>query len=86
MIQVLIVTLALQITFRIQKTQKIHTQVSRQNSPAFTHKENTYIETLLANHTYSIMTLTIKILSHSETNIRHYYNKNYKTHIGIYMT
>ena len=23
---------------------------------------------------------------HSETNILHYYNKNYKTHTGIYMT
>ena len=31
-----------------------------------------------AMHTYSTMTLTIKILSHSETNILHYYNKNYK--------
>ena len=27
-----------------------------------------------------------KILLHSETNILHSYNKNYKTHTGIYMT
>ena len=79
-------TLALQIMFRIQKTQKIHTQVACQNTPAFTHKENTYIETLLAIHTYCTMTLTIKILSHSKTNIRYYYNKNCKICIGIYTT
>ena len=24
--------------------------------------------------------------SHSQTNTLHYYNKNYKTHIGVYMT
>ena len=60
------------------------TQVSHQNIPPFTHKENTHTETLLAMHTYSIMILTIKIPSHSETNIQHHYNKNYKIHIGIY--
>ena len=53
---------------------------------AFTHKENTHTETLSVIHTYSTMTLTIKILLHSETNIWHYYNKNYKICIGIYMT
>ena len=53
----------------------------------FTHKEkNTYTETLLAMHTYSTMTLKIKTHLYSETNILHYYNKNYKTHIRIYMT
>ena len=57
-----------------------------QNIPPFTHKENTYTETLLAMHTYSTMTLTIKIPLHSEINILHYYNKNYKIHTGIYMT
>ena len=31
------------------------------------------------------MTLTIKIHLHSEINKPHYYNKNYKIHIGIYM-
>ena len=50
-----------------------------------THKEKMHTETLLVMHTYSTMTLTIKIPSHSETNIQHYYNKNYKIHIGIYM-
>ena len=52
----------------------------------FTHKENMHTETLLAMHTYSTMTLTIKIPLHSETNIPHYYNKNYKIHIGTYTT
>ena len=51
-----------------------------QNTPASIHKENMHTETLLVIHTYNTMTLTIKILSHSETNIHHYYNKNYKTH------
>ena len=80
------VTLALQTTFRIQKMQMIHIHVSHQNILPFTHKENMYTETLLVMHTYSTMTLTIKILSHSETNIQHYYNKNYKIHTGIYTT
>ena len=56
------------------------------NIPPFTHKENMYTETLLAMNIYSTMILTIKIPSYSETNILHYYNKNYKTHTGIYMT
>ena len=37
-------------------------------------------------HTYNTMTLTIEILSHLKTNTWHYYNKNYKTHIGICTT
>ena len=41
---------------------------------------------LLVMQTYSTMILTTKILLHSKTNILHYYNKNYKTHTGIYMT
>ena len=57
-----------------------------QNNPTFMHKVNTHTETLLVNQIYSIMTLTIKTHKHSQTNIPHYYNKNYKTHIGVYMT
>ena len=57
-----------------------------QNNPATTHIENMHTETLLANQTYNIMILTIKTLSHLQTNIQHCYNKNYKIHIGIYMT
>ena len=83
---ILIVTLALQTTLQIQKMQMIHIHALCQNIPSFTHKENTNIETLLAMHTYSTMTLTIKIVLHSETNIPHYYNKNYKIHIGTNMT
>ena len=64
----------------------MHIQVSHQNILPFTHKENTHTETLLVMHIYSTMTLTIKIPLHSETNIQHYYNKNYKMHIGIYKT
>ena len=54
--------------------------------PRFTHKENMYTETLLVMHTYSTMILITRTHLHSDTNILHYYNKNYKTHTGIYMT
>ena len=66
--------------------QMIQTPITCQNTPAFTHNENTHTETLLVNQTYNIMTLTIKTLSHLQTNTQHCYNKNYKIHIGIYMT
>ena len=72
-------------TLDTENANDTHTGLS-QNIPPFTHKENTHTETLLAMHTYSTMTLTIKIPLHSETNIPHYYNKNYKIHIGIYTT
>ena len=62
------------------------TQISCQNTQLYIHNENMHIETLLAMHTYSIMTLTIKTYSQLRTNIQHYYNKNYRTHTGIYMT
>ena len=68
-----------------QKMQMILTHISRQNNPASTHIKNMHTETLLANQTYNIMTLTIKTLSHLQTDIQHCYSKNYKIHIGIYM-
>ena len=61
-------------------------QILCQNIPPFTHKESMYTETPLAMHTYSIMISITKTRSHSETNILHCYNKNCKTHTGIYMT
>ena len=62
------------------------TQVSRQNTQLHIYNDNMHIEILLVLHTYSIMNLTTKTYSQSGTNTQHYYNKNYKTHIGIYMT
>ena len=56
-----------------------------QNHLASTHNENMHTETLSANQPYNIMILTIKTLLHSQTNTQHYYNKNYKIHIGINM-
>ena len=50
------------------------------------HKENMHTEILLVNHSYNITTLTIETLSLLQTNTWHYYNKNYKIHIGTYMT
>ena len=61
-------------------------QVSRQNTQLHIHSENMHIEILSVMHTYNIMNLTTKTYSQSGTNTQHYYNKNYKTHIGIYMT
>ena len=43
-------------------------------------------ETHLVNQIYSIMILTIKTHLHLQTNTLHYYNKNYKIHIGVYIT
>ena len=71
---------------QVQKMQMIQMLISCQNTPAHTHKENMHTEILLVNQTYNIMTLTIKTPSHLQTNTRHYYNKNYKINIGIYMT
>ena len=62
------------------------TQVSCQNAQLHIHNENMHIEILFVTHTYSIMNLTTKTYSQSGTNTQHCYNKNYKTHIGIYMT
>ena len=41
---------------------------------------------VLAILTFNIMTLIMVMHSLSETNIQHYYNKNYKTLTGAYMT
>ena len=71
--------------FDTENANDIHTDM-HQNIPPYMHKESMHAETLLVMHTYSTMTLTIKTLLHLETNIQHYYNKNYKIHIGIYMT
>ena len=86
MIQTRIVIIVSQITPQTQETKMTPTQTSGQNIPLYIYNENTHTETLLVTHTYSITTLTIKAYSHLKTNIPHYYNKNYKTHTGIYMT
>ena len=54
--------------------------------PTIHSQENMHTETPLVTHTYSIMILITKTHLHLKTNILHYYNKNYKTHTGIYMT
>ena len=68
-----------------ENTNDTHTCLAPKYPGIHSQRKHAYRNTL-AIHTYSTMTLTIKILSHSERNIWHYYNKNYKTHIGIYMT
>ena len=62
------------------------TKVLRQNTQLHIYNENMHIEILSVTHTDSIMNLTTKTYSQSGTNTQHYYNKNYKIHIGIYMT
>ena len=80
------VIIAFQLTHQTYSTQMTITQVSRQYTQLHILNENTHIEILLAMHTYSIMNSTTKIYLQSRTNTQPYYNKNYKTHIGIYMT
>ena len=59
-----------------------HIHIQHQNTLPSTHKENTHTETLLAIHTYSTMTLTIKILLHLETNIWHYIQQELQNPYG----
>ena len=66
-------------TSDIPNTNDNHTQL-------YIFNENMHIEILSAMHTYNIMNSTTKIYLQSRTNTQHYYSKNYKTHIGIYMT
>ena len=54
--------------------------------PIIHSQRNMYTEILLVMHTYTTMILITKTHLHSKTNTLHYYNKNYKTHTGIYMT
>ena len=56
MIQTCIAIIAFQTTLQIQKTQMTSIRTSCQNTPLYIHNENTHPETLLATHTYSIMT------------------------------
>ena len=70
----------------VTEMQMIPTILACQNNLAFICNENIHTEILLVNQTYSIMISTIKIHLHSQTNTQHCYNKNYKIHIGIYMT
>ena len=50
----------------------------------FIHKVNISIEMSLVIGTYNIMTSIMVMHSLSKTNIQHYYNRNYKTCIGVY--
>ena len=67
-------------------TQMTITQVAHQHTQLHIFNKNMHIEILLAMHTYNIMNSTTKIYLQSRTNTQHYYSKNNKTHIGIYMT
>ena len=67
-------------------TQMTITQVARQHAQLYIFNEYMHIEILSVTHTYNITNSTTKIYLQSRTNTQHYYSKNYKTHIGIYMT
>ena len=71
---------------QIYSAQMTITQVSRQHTQLHILNENMHIGILPAMHTYSTINLTTKIYLQSRTNTQHYYSKNYKTHIGTYMT
>ena len=70
----------------VKTIQTIRIFLIHRNNLSFIHKVNTNIETLLANQIYNTMILTIKTHLHSQINTLHYYNKNFKIHIGAYMT
>ena len=72
-------------TSDIPNINDTHTSL-RQYTQLHILNENMHIEILSMMHTYSIMNLTTKTYSQLGTNTQQYYNKNYKTHIGIYMT
>ena len=52
----------------------------------FIHKVNINIEMSLAILTYNTMTSIMVMHSIAKTSTQHYYNKNYKTLTGAYMT
>ena len=80
------VIIAFQLIPQTLPTQMTITQVSCQHTQLYIFNENMHIEVLLVTHTHNIMNLTTKIYLQLRTNTQHYYSKNYKTHIGIYMT
>ena len=63
-----------------KKSQKLYHQWE------FICKVNTNTEMSLVILTYNTMTSIMVMHSLSKTNIQHYYNKNYKTCTGVYMT
>ena len=78
--------IAFQLKPQTHPTQMTITQVARQHTQLYIFNENMHIEILSATHTYNITNSTTKIYLQSRTNTQHYYSKNYKTRIGIYMT
>ena len=68
-----------------ENTNDIHKHFTPKH-PGIHSQKNTHTETLLAIHTYNTTTLIIKTPLHLQTNTRHYYNKNCKTHIGTCTT
>ena len=50
------------------------------------HKVNISTEMSLVIQTYNTMTSIMVMHSLSKISIQHYYNRNYKTRIGVYMT
>ena len=65
-------------TLDTENTKDTHTSLAPKYPTIHSQRKHIYRD-ILAMHTYSTMTLTIKIPLHSETNILHYYNKNYKS-------
>ena len=78
--------IAFQLIPQTYPTQMTITQVAHQHTQLDIFNENMHIEILSATHSYNITNSTTKIYLQSRTNTQHYYSKNYKTHIGIYMT
>ena len=70
-------------TLDTENINDVHTGIAPKSPAIHSQRKYAYRDTFGDAH-IQFMTLTIKIHLHSETNIPHYYNKNYKIHIGIY--
>ena len=72
----------------VYKTQILFQKTSQKlyHQWEFIRKVNIDTETSLVILTYNIMTSIMVMHSLSKISTQHYYNKNYKTHTGVYMT
>ena len=76
----------LQIHAFFLETVLMKTNPTPYHQEEFIPKVNIHITIFLVMLTSNIMILIMVMHSHSQTNIQRFYNKNYKTLIGVYMT
>ena len=74
------------ITKGVQKSNTISEEKSKIISPMEIHSQSKHKYRKLAILTYNTMTSIMVMHSLSKTSTQHYYNRNYKTLSGAYMT